>query len=59
VTQEGSSLRKRDYKTLSIRFEPQIREIIEKAAEADKRSAASLVEIATLAYLREKGLLPK
>lgn len=58
MTQNGGSLKKRDYKTLSIRFEPDVREIVEKAAKDDKRSAASLVELATIAYLREKGYMP-
>ena len=58
MTQTGGSLKKRDYKTLSV-VPPEIREIVEKAAKDDNRSAASLVELATMAFLEEKGYLPK
>jgi hypothetical protein len=59
VTLKGGGLRKRDYKTLSIRFSPEVREIVEQAAQDDNRSAASLVELATMALLKERGYLPK
>lgn len=42
----------------TIRFDPEVKAAIEKVAKADKRSASSLVEIAVIAYLREKGFLP-
>jgi hypothetical protein len=48
---------KRALPGLTIRFDPEVKAAIEKAAKADKRSASSLVEIATIAYLREKGFL--
>jgi hypothetical protein len=56
---QPSSTPKRDLKSLGIRFDPEVREAIDKAARDDKRSASSLVEIATITYLREKGYLPK
>jgi hypothetical protein len=48
---------KRFLSGLTIRFDPHVRVAIDKAAKADKRSASSLVEIAVMAYLREKGFL--
>ncbi|UEM08157.1 hypothetical protein JL101_036295 (plasmid) [Skermanella rosea] len=48
---------KRSLPSLSIRFDPEVKAAVEKAARDDKRSASSLVEIATIAYLREKGYL--
>ena len=48
---------KRTLPGLTIRFDPQVKEAIEKAAKADKRSASSLVEIVVESYLREKGFL--
>ena len=48
---------KRTLPGLTIRFDPEVKAAIEKAARDDKRSASSLVEIATIAYLREKGYL--
>jgi hypothetical protein len=50
---------KRSLPTLSVRFEPHVKKAVEKAARDDKRSASSLVEIATIAYLRERGYLPE
>ena len=50
---------KRSLPGLTIRFDPEVKAAIEKAAKADKRSASSLVEIAVIAYLREKGFLPE
>lgn len=54
-----SSPPKRELKSLGVRFDPEIREAIDKAAKADKRSASSLVEIAVAEYLRQKGFLPE
>ena len=48
---------KRNLKSLGIRFDPDVREAIDRAAKSDKRSASSLVEIAVAAYLRQKGFL--
>ena len=48
---------KRALPGLTIRFDPEVKAAIEKAAKADKRSASSLVEIAVMSYLREKGFL--
>ena len=48
---------KRSLPGLTICFDPEVKAAIEKAAKADKRSASSLVEIAVIAYLREKGFL--
>jgi hypothetical protein len=48
---------KRSLKSLGVRFDPDVREAIDRAARADKRSASSLVEIAVIAYLRDKGFL--
>ena len=48
---------KRSLPGLTIRFDPEVKAAIEKAAKADKRSASSLVEIAVIAYLREKGFV--
>ena len=59
MTQNGGSVKKRDLKTISIRLDPEIREIIEREAKKDRRSVASLIELATLSYLRERGLLPE
>lgn len=50
---------KRELKSLGIRFDPEVRDAIDKAAKDDKRSASSLVEIAVAAYLRQKGYLPE
>jgi predicted transcriptional regulator len=44
---------------LTVRFDPEIRALVDQQAEVEKRSAASLIEIAVLDYLQKKGLLPK
>lgn len=56
---QPSGTPKRELKSLGIRFDPEVREALDKAAKADKRSASSMVEVVVEAYLREKGLLPK
>jgi hypothetical protein len=48
---------KRSLPNLSVRFELHVKEAIEKAARDDKRSASSLIEIATIEYLQRKGYL--
>jgi predicted DNA-binding protein len=57
VTQNGSRLKKRDFKTLSIRFAPEVREIVEQAAKADMRPAATWVEKLVIEHLKAQGLL--
>jgi hypothetical protein len=39
----------------SLRLDPQIKEIAERAAANDRRSLANLIEIALLAYCRPPG----
>jgi predicted transcriptional regulator len=48
---------KRELKNLGIRFDEDVRDALDRAARADKRSASSLVELIVEAYLREKGFL--
>jgi len=58
-TSQRGSTPKRELKSLGIRFDPEVREALDRAARDDKRSASSFVEIATIAALKEKGYLPK
>jgi hypothetical protein len=44
---------------LSVRVDPAVKAAAEKAADADHRSVASLIEKLLVEYLREKGYLPK
>jgi hypothetical protein len=48
---------KRSLPNLSVRFELHVKDAIEQAARDDKRSASSLIEIATIEYLQRKGYL--
>jgi hypothetical protein len=44
---------------IGIRVEPNIKEAAEKAAAADRRTVASLVEKVLVEWLTEKGYLKK
>ena len=44
---------------ITVRFDPEVKTALDKAAKADKRSSSSLIEIAVEAYLRDKGYLPE
>ncbi|MBZ9808097.1 hypothetical protein LB542_27190 [Mesorhizobium sp. BR1-1-9] len=44
---------------LGLRIEPEVKEALERAAKADKRTVASYVEILIVADLEAKGFLPK
>lgn len=44
---------------ISVRFEPGWKELVEREAKADMRSAASWVEKIVVDHLRSKGLEPK
>jgi hypothetical protein len=41
----------------SVRFEPEVKRIVEKQAKADMRSGAAWIEKLVVEHLREKGLL--
>lgn len=43
--------------SIGIKLEPHIKEAAEKAAVADHRSVASLIEKLLVVYLKEKGFL--
>jgi predicted HicB family RNase H-like nuclease len=53
---EGTA--KRTLPSFSIRLEPDVRDAVERAAKADRRSLASWVEIAIIHRLTELGLYP-
>lgn len=44
---------------IHIRVEPDVKVAVEQAAEADRRTVASLVEKLLVEWLRERGYLPK
>jgi hypothetical protein len=44
---------------LGLRIEPEVKEALEKAAKADRRTLAAYVEMLVIADLQEKGFLPK
>lgn len=44
---------------LSVRVSPAVKKAVEKAAAADKRSAAALVDLIVTDWLQNKGYLPK
>ncbi|MCT7375467.1 hypothetical protein [Chelativorans salis] len=44
---------------LGLRIEPIVKEALEKAAKADRRTVASYVEMLIVADLEAKGFLPK
>lgn len=45
--------------SIGIRVEPELKEAAEKAATADHRSVASLLEKLLVEYLKEHGFLPE
>ena len=45
--------------TLSLRLNPQIKELAFKAAAADQRSLTSLIEKLLVEHLKANGYLPK
>ncbi len=45
--------------TLSLRINPELKRLSEKAAAEDQRSFTSLIEKLLADYLRKKGYLPK
>ncbi len=45
--------------SVGIRIEKDLKEIAEKAAKDDRRSLASLIEIALVQYLEKNGYLKK
>jgi len=44
---------------IGFRVEPELKVALEKAAQDDRRSLSSLVEIILSDWLREKGYLPE
>lgn len=50
---------KRSLKGIGIRFDPDVREALEAEAKEDRRSISSVVELAVIAYLKQKGRMPK
>lgn len=44
--------------TLSIRTSPEIKQLLRMAAERERRSVASMIEILILEYARTHGLKP-
>ena len=44
---------------VSVRFEPGWKELVEREAKADMRSAAAWVEKIVVDHLKSKGLTPK
>jgi hypothetical protein len=59
MTQQPPKPPKRSLKGIGIRFEPDIREALEAEAQEDRRSISSVVELAVIAYLKQKGRLSK
>lgn len=45
--------------SLGIRIEPAVKDALEAAAKADRRTVASYVEMILIADLEAKGFLPK
>jgi hypothetical protein len=45
--------------SLGIRIEPEVKEALEEAARADRRSVAQYVELLIIKDLQRKGLLAK
>jgi hypothetical protein len=45
--------------SIGIRMDPALKEALEKAAEADRRSVASYLEVLVIKDLKAKGLWPK
>lgn len=43
--------------TIGLRIEPDLKAAAEKAAQDDRRSLASLVELALVEYLKQRGYL--
>ena len=41
----------------SVRFDPDVKKIVERQAKADMRSGAAWIEKTIIEHLREKGLL--
>lgn len=44
---------------LGLRIEPVVKDALERAAKADRRTVASYVELLVIADLEAKGFLPK
>lgn len=44
---------------IGIRVEPTVKEAVEKAADADHRTTAGLIEKILVEWLRANGFLPK
>lgn len=45
--------------SLGIRIEPNVKEALESAAKADRRTVAAYVEMLIIRDLEDKGFLPK
>jgi hypothetical protein len=45
--------------SIGIRVEPELKDVIEKAAKADRRTMASLIEKVMVEWLKANGHLPK
>ena len=45
--------------SIGIRVEPAVKEALERAAKADRRTLAAYIEMLIIADLEAKGLLPK
>lgn len=44
--------------SIGLRVEPEVKEALEVAAKAERRSVASLLEFLAVEYLVKKGFLP-
>lgn len=45
--------------SIGIRVEPELKELVKKAAEDNRRTVASMIEKILVEYLTEKGYLEK
>jgi len=45
--------------SIGIRVEPSVKEALERAAKADRRTLAAYIEMLIISDLEAKGLLPK
>lgn len=49
--------KRRKTATINIRMEPELKQLVEKAAADDRRSITTLLEKLLVDYLRERGYL--
>jgi hypothetical protein len=55
----GSEIARRRSALFYMRLDPQLKQTAQRAAEADRRSLASLIEMLLPDYCREHGFLPE